>query len=524
MLRTFLLIGLLFASVAHGQGVGGGSSSLTSQFTDWTISSAHNNLNGYYYVDANSPSTCTVSSVAYTKSFDCALAYAKLWVATGGQQNATLVVGSNGVLTTNLGIQEPTAASNHGTVNVIGSGVGGSALQLVSSLAAGVCMVTQPPEATALNYATLTISNLTLDANSDADCIMSISGARNSVFEHIVGKNNRAGSGNIGFQFGSSNAQTSTVFETFVDDIKLEGTAGGYTPAIITTTVSAGNPVATITDAGSYPTGTFAVQVHGVGNGSGPCSVYPTWVATGTTTLTGLTATGGTCVAPLYVSVTPAAKVDYNFLFGPGFTDSTVKDIRAVESAVFAGLKATGHPNMFAHPHCYAGQYACAEDYGGNTYVGLESDSIGGYAIVSEGNSSYYGINQIYNNFQRYAGSSLIYVDQGVAANVGIFVQGVNCNGNRQSIGGYHNLVIGTGLPYTTTSTAGGAQDAGFAVPAQVQMDNILTCSSGPTVNTVSSHIGTYSIPGLKATTGTRFICVDTNGNFVSQAAACSGT
>lgn len=465
-------------------------------FTDWTHPSSIGNLNGVYYVDAASPSSCVVNSVSYTTAFDCAMANAKLWISTSDspQANATIYVGSNGQLTTALGAQMPTATNQHGTVNIIGRGVNSSIIQLTSSLSAGVCMVTQPSEATALNYATITITGLTLDANNDADCVMLINGVKNGLVAHVVGKNNRAGSGNIGYQVGTSNGSTSTVFETFFDDVKLEGTAGGYTPAIITTALSSGNPVATITDAGSYPTGTFSVQVHGVGNGAGPCSVYPTWTATGTTTLTGLTASGGTCVAPVYTSVTPAAKVDYNFLIGPGATDSTFKDLRAVESSAFAGIKITGHPNHFIHPHCYVGQYACIEDYGGNIFAALESDSVGGYAVVSEGNSIYTGINQIYNSFTRYAGSALVYVDTSVTANAGITVNGVNCNGNRQGVGGYHNLVLGTGLPYTTTSATGGAADAGFLVPTQVQMDNVLNCSSSPTVNTISSHIGNWPI------------------------------
>lgn len=464
---------------------------------DWTHTIGLDNFDGNFYVDSTSPASCTVNSIAYTTAFDCAFANAKLWVATGGQNNATLRVGSNGVLTTNVGLQEPTATNNHGTVNVIGSGVNASTVQLAASLASGVCMLTQPPETTALNYATLTISNMTLDANSDADCIMQINGVKNGHIEHIVGKNVRAGSGNIGYQIGPSNASTSTVFETFFDDVKLEGTAGGYTPAQITCTVSSGNPVCTIVSAGSYPTGTFSVQVHGVGNGSGPCSVYPTWTATGTTTLTGLTASGGTCVAPLYVSVTPAAKVDYGFFVGPGATDSTFTDLRAVESTVFAGIKTTGHPNTFVHPHCYVGQFACVEDYGGSDYYSIEADSIGGYAAVIEGTGSRFsGVSQIYNNFQLYAGSGLLYVDQGTSAGtaIGGTMSGVGCNGNRQNQGGYHELVIGTGLPYTNTSASGGAADAGYPVPAGVQMDNVLDCSSSPTVNTVYSHIGAFGV------------------------------
>lgn len=454
-----------------------------------------------FYVDSNSPASCTVSSVAYTTAFDCAFATAKAWTQSGNstQSNATLLVGSTGLLTTNVGIQEPTATNNHGSVNIVGNGVNASSLQLTSSLATGVCMVTQPPEATSLNYATVAISGLSLDANSNADCIMSINGTRNGKIANIVGKNVRAGSGNIGFQFGASNASTATVFETNIDDVKLEGTGGGYTPAIIACTITSGNPVCTISDHGSYPTGTFAVQVHGVGNGGGPCSVYPTWTATGTTTLLTLTASGGTCVGPLYVSVTPAAKVDYNFLFGPGLTDSTAKDIRAVESSAFAGMKTVGHPNTFIHPHCYVGQFACVEDDGGNTFVGLESDSIGGFAAAVEGTgTTYTGTTQIYNNFQRYAGSSLFYVDQGTSAgsSIGVTVAGVSCNGNRQNQGGYHNLVIGTGLPYANASTGGGAQDLGYPVPAGVQMDNILNCSTSPTVSTVTSHIGSFITTG----------------------------
>lgn len=496
---------------------------------DWTHTIGFYNLNGDFYVDSNSPSSCTVNSVAYTTAFDCAFANAKAWIASSdsAQYNATLHVGSNGKLTTNLGIQEPTAASNHGSINIVGNGANASIIQLTTSLASGVCMFTQPPEATAFNYAKITVSNLTLDANNDADCTMGISGVSQGTIQHLLLINNRAGSGNIPFQIGASNATTSTVFETFVEDVNVGGLAGGYTPAQITCTVSSGNPVCTIVSGGNYPSATFTVQLHGVGNGSGPCSVYPTSTVTGTTSVTGLTFTGGTCVAPVYASITPGARVDYNFLFGPGYTDSTVKDIRAEESTVFAGIKVTGHPDTFLHPHCYVGQFACVEDDGGGTFVGIESDSIGGFAAAIEGTgSTYTGTSQIYNNFQLYAGSSLFYVDQGTSLGtaIGFTSAGVSCNGNRQNQGGYHQLVVGTGLPYNNTSTAGGSYEGGFALPAGVQMDNTLDCSSSPTVSTVISHIGKYSIPGLKATTGTRYLCIDTNGNFVSQAAACSGT
>lgn len=467
---------------------------------DWTHTIGLENFNGDFYVDAVlSPTSCTVSSVAYTTAFDCALANAKAWIASSdsAQYNATLHVGSNGKLTTNVGIQEPTATSNHGTVNIVGNGVNASIIQLTTSLSSGVCMFTQPPEATAFNYAKITVSNLTLDANNDADCTMGINGVSQGAIEHLLLINNRAGSGNIPFQIGPSTASTSTVFEANVTDVVVGGLGGGYTPAIITCTVSSGNPVCTISDAGSYPSGTFTVQVHGVGNGSGPCSVYPTWTTTGTTTLTGLTASGGTCVAPLWVSVTPGARVDYDYLFGPGYTDSTVKDIRAIEETVYAGIKVTGHPNTFLHPHCYVGQFACVEENGGSTFVGVESDSIGGYAAAIEGTgSTYTGTSQIYNSFTRFAGSSLFYVDQGTSAgtSIGATMSGVSCNGNRQALGGYHQLVIGTGLPYANTSAAGGAADAGYAVPAGVQMNDVLDCSSSPTVNTVYSHIGTFGV------------------------------
>ena len=453
-----------------------------------------------FYVDTNSPSSCTINSVAYTTAFDCAYQAAKAWVTGGSdsaQYNATLLVGSTGLLTTNVGIQEPSQTNNHGTVNIIGDGVNASVVKLTGSLASGVCMVTQPVEVTALNYAHLTITGLTFDANNNADCIMGINGLNNSAIQHLSLINNRAGTGLIPFQIGASSASNATVYETGVDDVQVGGLGGGYTPAIITCTVTSGNPVCTVTDGGSYPSGTFSVQVHGVGNGSGPCSVYPTWTPTGTTTLTGLTASGGTCVAPLWVSVTPGTRVDYSFLFGPGYTDSTVRDVRAIESSAFAGIKINGHPNTLIHPHCYVGQFACVEDYGGNDIEGLEGDGTGGYAIVAEGNSNYSGTHQIYNSFTRYAGSGLVYVDQGVSGNVGIQVSGVTCNGNRQGAGGYHKLVIGTGLPYNNTSVAGGSFEAGYTLPASVQMDNVLDCSSSPTVNTTYSHIGNYTLNGI---------------------------
>lgn len=485
------------------------------------IQSAHlGNLNGVYYVDSQSQSSCTVSSVNYTTPFDCALAYAIQWTQTTGasaQLDATLIVGSNGNLTTNLGGQLPTAVNNHATVNIIGYGPGASNLQLVSSLSAGVCMITQPAEATALNYATVTISGLTIDANNNADCLMSLSGLRNSHIEHIIGRGERGGSGIFDFQIGASSSSNSTVFETAVNDVAMGGLGGGYTPAqIAPCTVSGGNPVCTVTSGGTYPSATFTVQIHGVGNGSGACSVYPTPTVTGTTSVTSVTFTGGTCVAPVYVSITPGAKLDYDFLFGPGYTDSTVTDARAIEEPTFAGMKITGHPNTFVHPHCYVGQFVCVEETGSNTFIGLESDSIGGYAAAIEGTgSTYTGTTQIYNNFQLYAGSSLYYVDQGtsIGTAIGFTSNGVSCNGNRQNQGGYHQLVVGTGLPYNNTSAAGGSFEGGVTIPLGVHMKDTLDCSSGPTTSHVYPFIGNLQPRSIfSGSSGTSF--ASTNNNY----------
>lgn len=460
-----------------------------------------------FYVDTNSPSSCTVNSVAYTTAFDCAFATAKFWV-TGGtdsaQFNATLLVGATGKLTTNVGIQEPSQTNNHGTVNIVGDGPLASNIQLVSSLSAGVCMVTQPDEVTSANSAIMNISGVTFDANQDADCVMSIHGVKSSSFKDLRLMNARptsSGTGGRTAEFGGASGSTvGQVFEAFLDDIAIDGngnaSAGGYTPAIITTTISSGNPVSTVTNGGTYPGGAGQAFLHGVGNGSGPCSVYPTptLVFTGTA-LTSVTWSGGTCVGPVYASVTMPPISDNGVLFNGGFTDSTIKDLRVIIPTYFAAVKTLAHPNHFVHAHIYAGQPVGIEDYGSNLYEGTECDSLGGFCGVAEGPSTRFeNTMEIFNSFTRYAGSALYYVDQTNAA-ISFFANGTICTGNRQGVGGYHNLVIGTGLPYNNTSSAGGAVDAGFTIPNNnIQLDSILDCSALP--GTTATHIGNYSLNG----------------------------
>ncbi|HEY3987930.1 MAG TPA: hypothetical protein VGM02_01445 [Acidobacteriaceae bacterium] len=472
---------------------------------DWTHTAVLNYLNGVFSVDGNSQSSCTVSGTSYTTAFDCGLANARNYASNTtldpNQTDATLLVGSNGVLATNLGAQLPTSTSTHATVNIVGSGINSSYLQLSSSLPSGTCMITQPDEATAGNSAYLHIEGLTLDLNGNADCAMSIDGVKSSIFRNIKAINTRttaAGSGGFVFKFGGTTA-SGAVYEAFLENIITDGTAGGYTPAAIScaTLTTAGNPVCTVSNGGSYPNGVGQVQTWGVGNGSGACSTYPTWSLTfNGTTLTAVTASGGVCIGQVYPVVTPPAVADNAFLFNSGFTDSTVKDVRAVVSTNFAAVKVLGHPNTFIHYHAYAGQPVGFEDHGNDVWQDTECDTLGGFCGAIEGPETLvYGTQEIFNNFTATQGSSLFYVDQSVTAPT-FYANGVTCNGNRQTVGGYHSLVIGTGLPYSNTSATGGAVDTGYSIPSGVQMENVYDCSSQPTVNAFISHIGSTQLEG----------------------------
>lgn len=92
---------------------------------------------------------------------------------------------------------------------------------------------------------------------------------------------------------------------------------------------------------------------------------------------------------------------------------------------------------------------------------------------------------------------------------------------NMGSTGGQHPVLSMPGGASTTC----GISDAAAS-------DTVLQAPSGNTVrigiNGNSSTLRVTStnvlIPGQKSTTGTRYVCIDTSGNLVSSATACSGT
>jgi hypothetical protein len=92
------------------------------------------------------------------------------------------------------------------------------------------------------------------------------------------------------------------------------------------------------------------------------------------------------------------------------------------------------------------------------------------------------------------------------------------------------NVGIGSVSPGQTLDVQGTVRDSGEIVNGNVGVGTALTTTSALTVMSGNVGIGTWvpgaimSIPSLKANSGTRYLCIDTNGNVLSSAIACSGT
>lgn len=96
-------------------------------------------------------------------------------------------------------------------------------------------------------------------------------------------------------------------------------------------------------------------------------------------------------------------------------------------------------------------------------------------------------------------------------------------------IGGwYYGMGIKTAQAFTTSSTfpafgVNTSNQTNYGVGQNmfhVGVNKVVTTFS----NTLDNGSGGVIIPSIKATTGTRYVCVDTSGNITSSASACSGT
>lgn len=90
-------------------------------------------------------------------------------------------------------------------------------------------------------------------------------------------------------------------------------------------------------------------------------------------------------------------------------------------------------------------------------------------------------------------------------------------------------------LKYASTGTAAAVQMAagvmyfrtfisGNAGATAVPLTGLQINNGAPTGSFVINTDGSLSAASLKATTGTRYVCVDTTGKLISSATACSGT
>ena len=92
------------------------------------------------------------------------------------------------------------------------------------------------------------------------------------------------------------------------------------------------------------------------------------------------------------------------------------------------------------------------------------------------------------------------------------------------------NIGIGSVAPGQALDVQGTVRALGVNVNGSVGIGTSLTATSALTVMNGNVGIGTWvpgaimSIPSLKANSGTRYLCIDTNGNVISSVLACSGT
>jgi hypothetical protein len=89
-----------------------------------------------------------------------------------------------------------------------------------------------------------------------------------------------------------------------------------------------------------------------------------------------------------------------------------------------------------------------------------------------------------------------------------------------------NNLGIGTTAPASTLNIKGNVGIGTAAGDAYLTT----TAPNGGMIMYGNLGIGTFAptavvtIPSLKSTTGTRYVCIDTAGNLSSSAAVCTGT
>lgn len=449
------------------------------------------------------PTSCTVSSIAYTTQLDCAF-YSL--IAAG--HASTLRLGNNSPYQTCAGLVEPPDGP---LISIVGEDTGDNAFPSEIQQKGGC---TPSSGAVIYKYGTATgtstpysllLSNFNIDANNLANAIY-VAGTKVGHIEHIHARN---AIGPTAIQFGQSgiSGTDASSYQMFFDDILYQGSGNGIGSwATLTPTQSGGTPSIAVGTGGTYTNSNPPAYLFGFGAGANPCTVMGTATAvmSGTgpysvasVTLSGFSGCSGTMFA--YVPDLNSA-IQYGF-YTDAVTDSTFKDIVVAGAGSVAGIYEGGGDNTWIHSHPYGAMPILEEHANASTWIGPELDSPIHYGMALIGAVAYKG---------QVIGATLVWGGQNHPNNgaVGFYSAGnlINlygsvCNGVIVNSGNNWNLLAGTNGPISTST--GSVFLNGTVINAQ-QCDTLATANTLSNLSvsgTVLSSSDTI-LPNASATSG----------------------
>lgn len=336
----------------------------------------------------------------------------------------------------------------------------------------------------------------TLEANNMAPAVANIYGAQQFVMKDIDFRDATRGSDHY-VEFGDpSGSNAGWDYEATLENLNLAFGTGEGSGAIVSTTVSGGAPVFSVTSGGAnynnsgqtvaYITGTAA------SNGNACTTMGTTTPTIVGGVVTGVTSSATGCVSPVYTVIYPNVNVNYGFKFSH-MTDSHF--IHSLISGGVGGIDAIyvaniSSENDFFKSHPIAVMNGIQDSGNANSWIATQMDTIFLHAFDFEGATSItnvYGTAFEWNN-QSQLGSSDYYF--GTIANPGqnspyaINIYGDAC-GNKASFAGYNHFV----------SAAGSIDGGTAAMPPFVNISQTTYCSqTNAALNTPANYVGqTYA-------------------------------
>lgn len=359
------------------------------------------------------PSSCTVSSVAYTTQLDCAVATANAWIAANSA-GAVLVLGA-GTYNTCAGVAMYENSSNYFTLSILGAGQEQSIISQSCSLASGKYVLSHGDNA-GLGRALLI--NFRINANNNADGCMKLFGIEQSVIENINCSQPRGSTGAFDIEAttnyyawgDASGAGTAgSFFQNFVKNVTATGYGLPTSMATGTATIVSGaiTGITITAGGGGYVSGEVYAFIGGYGNLDAahswfpqPCITMPSVI---TVTVSGGAVTAatptndsafcsGTATGVTFFNLPP---INYAFYLQDA-TDNTFYDLNCGSANRNACIFNGAANNTFIHAHPNGGVFGVL-DFGRALWVGTEFDSIIANSALLESASRFYGTTFTWN-------------------------------------------------------------------------------------------------------------------------------